>query len=45
ELNNLRLAFYKAAKGSNSNKDVIEFRQNLDLNLNLLQLQIVNRKS
>jgi RNA-directed DNA polymerase len=44
ELNNLRLAFYKAAKGSNSNKDVIEFRQNLDLNLNLLQLQIVNQQ-
>jgi hypothetical protein len=39
---NLRLAFYKAARGRQTKKDVVAYRKKLDANLLLLHKQLLN---
>ncbi|MBU4260271.1 MAG: hypothetical protein KKC76_00130 [Proteobacteria bacterium] len=43
-LDNLRLAFCKAVRGKHGRSEVMQFRENLDDNLALLQLQLVLQK-
>lgn len=42
EPENLRLAFYKAAKGRQDRADIIQYRHRLDFNLNTLHQQLVS---
>jgi RNA-directed DNA polymerase len=42
EPKNLRLAFYKAAKGRQDRAEIIQYRSSLDLNLKLLHQQLVS---
>ena len=44
DIENLRLAFWKARKGKDAKKEVILFRENLDSNLLLLREKIVKGK-
>lgn len=40
---NLRLAFYKAAKGKRDRKEVIAFQQELEENLHLLRQELLQQ--
>ncbi|MCQ2265352.1 MAG: RNA-directed DNA polymerase [Bacteroidales bacterium] len=42
DYDNLRLAFYKAAKGKQAKKEVLDYRRNLDENLQKLSSQILS---
>ena len=44
EPDNLRLAFWKATKGKRSRPEVIEYRQSLDINLQNLREQLLNKR-
>lgn len=42
DYDNLRLAFYKAAKGKQAKKEMLDYRRNLDVNLQKLSSQILS---
>ena len=43
ELKNIHTAYYKASKGKKNKRDVIRFSENMEVNLNEIQKQLINR--